>query len=36
MYNQFVAKNMIMDASGNYKLAWSLCNNNEIACTELQ
>jgi len=31
MYNQFVTKNMILDASGNYRLAWSICNNNEIA-----
>ena len=31
MYNQFVAKNMIMDFSGNYKLAWSICNSSEIA-----
>lgn len=31
MYNQFVAKNMILDASGNYRLAWSICNNKEIA-----
>ena len=31
MYNQFVAKNMIMDASGNYRLAWSICNNKEIS-----
>jgi outer membrane cobalamin receptor len=29
-YNQFVAKNMIQDSSGNYRLAWSLCNNKEI------
>ncbi len=31
MYNQFAAKNMIMDVSGNYKLAWSICNGSEIA-----
>ncbi len=30
MYNQFVTKNMIMDATGNYKLAWSLSNNDDI------
>ncbi|MBN1790418.1 MAG: carboxypeptidase-like regulatory domain-containing protein [Bacteroidales bacterium] len=31
MYNQFVAKNMIMDASANYKLAWSICGSKETA-----
>ncbi len=31
MYNQFVARNRIIDASGNYKLAWSICNNNGIS-----
>jgi hypothetical protein len=31
MYNQFIEKNMIMDASGNYKLVWNLCNNEEIS-----
>jgi len=30
MYNQFIAKNMVMDASGNYKLIWALCNNDEV------
>jgi hypothetical protein len=30
MYNQFVAKNMTIDTSGNYKLAWSLCNSKEV------
>jgi hypothetical protein len=31
IYNQFVAKNMIMNASGNYKLAWSICNRKDIS-----
>jgi hypothetical protein len=30
-YNQFVAKNRIMDASGNYQLAWSISDNKDIA-----
>ncbi len=31
MHNQFVSKNMIKDASDNFKLAWSICNNTEIS-----
>jgi hypothetical protein len=31
MYNQFVAKNMIMDQSGNYTFAWELCDDNNIS-----
>ena len=30
MYNQFVAKNMIMDAAGNYKLVWALCDDDIV------
>jgi hypothetical protein len=30
-YNQFVAKNMIIESSGNYRLAWSVCNNADLA-----
>lgn len=30
IYNQFVAKNMIIDTSGNYQFVWSVCNNEEI------
>jgi hypothetical protein len=30
MYNQFVAKNMTIDTSGNYKLAWLICDSKEI------
>ena len=30
MYNQFVAKNMIMDQSGNYKYAWELCDDKNV------
>lgn len=30
IYNQFVAKNMTIDTSGNYRLAWSLCDNSAI------
>ena len=30
-YNQFVAKNMIIESSGNYRLAWSICNNTDLA-----
>lgn len=29
-YNQFVAKNMIIESSGNYRLAWSVCNNTDL------
>ena len=31
MYNQFIAKNMIMDESGNHKLVWALCDNDEVS-----
>jgi len=31
LYNQFVAKNMIMETSGNYRLQWSLCDGNEVS-----
>jgi hypothetical protein len=31
IYNQFIEKNMIMDASGNYKLVWNLCDDYEIS-----
>lgn len=31
LYNQFITKNMIMDAMGNYRLAWTLCNNDDIS-----
>lgn len=30
-YNQFVAKNMIIETSGNYRLAWSVCDDNEVS-----
>src|SRR4030042_1928108 len=30
MYNQFVAKNMIIDTSGNYQFTWTLCDNDNI------
>jgi hypothetical protein len=30
IYNQFVAKNMIIETSGNYRLAWSVCDNSEV------
>jgi hypothetical protein len=31
MYNQFVAKNMTIDTSGNYQLAWSICDDDEVS-----
>jgi hypothetical protein len=31
MYNQFVAKNVILDTSGNYQLNWSICDNDEVS-----
>ena len=31
MYNQFAAKNMIIDQSGNYKFVWELCDDINIA-----
>lgn len=30
IYNQFVAKNMILETSGNYRLAWSVCDETEV------
>ncbi|UCH13167.1 MAG: TonB-dependent receptor [Bacteroidales bacterium] len=30
LYNQFIAKNLIMDESGNRRLVWALCDNDEI------
>ncbi|MBN1416156.1 MAG: TonB-dependent receptor [Bacteroidales bacterium] len=30
MYNQFVAKNMIMDDMGNYKLEWAICDDKNV------
>ena len=30
MYNQFVAKNMILDAAGNYKLDWAICDGSSV------
>jgi outer membrane receptor protein involved in Fe transport len=30
LYNQFVAKNMTIDTSGNYSSSWSICDGNEI------
>jgi len=36
LYNQFVAKNMIIDTSGNYELNWSLCDNEEVAILNSQ
>ncbi|MCU0471760.1 MAG: TonB-dependent receptor [Bacteroidales bacterium] len=30
-YNQFVAKNMIIETLGDYRLAWSVCDNNEVS-----
>ena len=29
-YNQFIAKNRIIDASGNYRLAWSVSDGSEV------
>ncbi len=31
MYYQFIAKNMIMDTSGNYKLVWAICDNDKVS-----
>ncbi len=28
LYNQFAAKNMVIDSSGNFRHIWSLCDNN--------
>lgn len=30
IYHQFVAKNMIIDSTGNYNLVWSICDDNKI------
>ena len=30
-YNQFVAKNMIIETIGDYRLEWSVCDNTEIS-----
>ena len=30
MYNQFVAKNIILDAAGNYTLDWALCDGSSV------
>jgi hypothetical protein len=31
IYNQFVAKNMIIEPSGNFRLEWSVCDGSEIS-----
>ncbi len=31
IYNQFIAKNMLMDESGNYRLVWALCDDKEVS-----
>jgi outer membrane cobalamin receptor len=36
MYNQFVAKNMIIETTGNYRLAWSTCDDNEVSVLSSQ
>ena len=36
MYNQFVAKNMIVDTSGNYHFVWSVCDNRDISVLNSQ
>ena len=36
MYNQFVAKNMIVETTGNYRLQWSLCDNGEVSVLNSQ
>ena len=35
-YNQFVAKNMIIETSGNYRLAWSVCDNSKVSVLNSQ
>ncbi len=36
IYNQFVAKNMIIETSGNYRLAWSVCDNSKVSVLNSQ
>lgn len=36
MYNQFLAKNMIVETTGNYRLAWSACDNYEVSVLSSQ
>jgi hypothetical protein len=36
MYNQFVAKNMLIDTSGNYQFIWSVCDNEDISVINSQ
>jgi outer membrane receptor protein involved in Fe transport len=36
MYNQFVAKNMIIETTGNYRLAWTTCDDNEVSVLSSQ
>jgi len=36
VYNQFVAKNRIIENSGNYRLAWSVCDDDEISVLNSQ
>jgi len=36
MYNQFVARNMIIESSGNKRLAWTVCDNNEVSVLNSQ
>lgn len=31
IYNQFVSKNMILETTGNYRLAWSVCDGEDIS-----
>lgn len=35
-YNQFVAKNMIIESSGNYRLGWSVCDDSEVSVLNSQ
>jgi hypothetical protein len=36
MYNQFVAKNMIIETTGNYRLAWSACDGRDVSVLSSQ
>jgi len=36
MYNQFVAKNMMVDTSGNYHFIWSVCDKSNISVLNSQ
>jgi hypothetical protein len=36
MYNQFVAKNMIIETSGDYRLDWSVCDGTEVGVLNSQ